>query len=175
MSNIVEKLRSLEVFLSTAGMVSPVGHQAASEIERLLVENARLREAQNATTQLMLARGTNRDYWEAIAHKLEAENARLRAAVDAQAVVRDMRVEITEGFRQISAPTPGTEDEQFFTRILACAQAGDRVTAEDVAHLRKLADWADCAPPPFWDGRLDRNETARAVAAARELIRKSHA
>jgi hypothetical protein len=45
MTNIIERLRSPEVFLSTSGMVSPVAHQAASEIERLLAENALLREA----------------------------------------------------------------------------------------------------------------------------------
>jgi hypothetical protein len=52
-----------------------------TEQDALRAENARLREAQNATTQLMSARGTNRDYWEATAHKLEAENVRLREAL----------------------------------------------------------------------------------------------
>lgn len=51
-----------------------------ADLDTLAAEIERLREAQNATNQLMSARGTNRDYWEATAHKLEAENARLREA-----------------------------------------------------------------------------------------------
>ena len=35
MTDIVERLRSPEVFLSVGGMVSPVAHEAAAEIERL--------------------------------------------------------------------------------------------------------------------------------------------
>jgi hypothetical protein len=59
------------------------------ERDALRAENARLREAQNATTQLMSARGTNRDYWEATAHKLETENARLREALAPLKIIAD--------------------------------------------------------------------------------------
>lgn len=76
-------------------------------------------------------------------------------------------------YQPIPAPPPATDDAEFLTRILVCARLGERVTAEDVARLRKLADWADSAPPPCWDGRLDSHETARAVAAARDLIIKA--
>lgn len=58
----------------------------------------------------------------------------------------------------------------FLSRILAAAQAGERVTAEDVAELRRLADWADAAPPQGWNGTLDKGEAARAVEAARKRL-----
>jgi hypothetical protein len=68
-------------------------------------------------------------------------------------------------------PPPATTDaEAFLARILAAAQAGERVTAEDVARLRHLADWADAAPAPGWDGTLDKGEAARAVEAARKRM-----
>lgn len=35
MTDIVEKLRSAEVFIETGGMISPVAYEAADEIERL--------------------------------------------------------------------------------------------------------------------------------------------
>lgn len=67
-------------------------------------------------------------------------------------------------------PPPATDTSAFLSRILAAAQAGERVTAEDVARLRKLADWADAAPAPGWDGTLDKGEAARAVEAARKRM-----
>lgn len=76
-----------------------------------------------------------------------------------------VRVRIT-----VPAPPAKTDDDAFLTRILAAAQASEPVTAEDVARLRQLADWADAAPPPHWDGRMDRHETARAVDAARKRM-----
>jgi hypothetical protein len=65
---------------------------------------------------------------------------------------------------------PATDTSAFLDRILAAAQAGERVTAEDVARLRQLADWADAAPAPGWDGTLDKGEAARAVEAARKRM-----
>ena len=61
---------------------------------------------------------------------------------------------------------PATDDAAFLARMLAHAEAGECVTAEDVARLRKLADWADAPPPAGWNGTLDRKETGRAVEAA---------
>lgn len=51
---------------------------AAMLLRTLLAENARLQAQRDATNALMSARGTNRDYWESVAKKLQAENARLR-------------------------------------------------------------------------------------------------
>jgi hypothetical protein len=45
MTDIIDRLHSLEVFLLTSRTVSPIVHQAASEIELLRAENARLRAA----------------------------------------------------------------------------------------------------------------------------------
>ena len=73
-------------------------------------------------------------------------------------------------WQPLPAPPATTDDDAFLTRILAAAQASEPVTAEDVAQLRQLADWADAAPPAHWDGRMDRHETARAVAAARKRM-----
>ena len=42
MTDIVERLRSPEVFIDTGGMTSPVAHLAADEIERLRAECQRL-------------------------------------------------------------------------------------------------------------------------------------
>ena len=50
--------------------------------------------------------------------------------------------------------------------MLTAAETSTRVTAEDVARLRRLANWADAAPPPGWNGTLDKHETRRAVEAA---------
>lgn len=59
---------------------------------------------------------------------------------------------------------------EFLTRMLTAAEAGERVTAEDVARLRRLADWADAAPCPGWNGTLDKHETQRAIEAARARL-----
>jgi hypothetical protein len=71
---------------------------------------------------------------------------------------------------QVQSPIPLSDADAFLARILAAAQAGERVSAEDVAKLRKLADWAEAAPAPGWNGTLDRHEAARAVAAAKERL-----
>lgn len=63
-----------------------------------------------------------------------------------------------------------TPDETFLNRMLLAAEAGEHVTADDVARLRRLADWADTPPPPRWDGTLDKGETRRAVEAARRRM-----
>lgn len=60
--------------------------------------------------------------------------------------------------------------EAFLLRMVTAAMNGEGVTPEDVAKLRKLADWADAPPPPTWNGTLDKGETARAVAAARKRL-----
>lgn len=83
--------------------------------------------------------------------------------------LRDMADTLTEGAQQMEANTP-TEDEAFLAMMLTAAETSTRVTAEDVARLRRLADWADAAPAPGWNGTLDRGETARAIQAARERI-----
>lgn len=67
-------------------------------------------------------------------------------------------------------PAPTCDTAAFLARIQAAAEAGEPVTADDVARLRRLADWADAPPPAGWNGTLDRQETARAVKAARERM-----
>jgi hypothetical protein len=84
--------------------------------------------------------------------------------------LRDMAATLTERAQQMEANTP-TEDEAFLAMMLTAAETSTRVTAEDVAHLRRLADWADAAPPAGWNGTLDKGETQRAVNAARERMR----
>jgi hypothetical protein len=44
------------------------------------------------------------------------------------------------------------------------------VTSEDVARLRKLADWADTLLPREWYGTIDKNEAKRAVEAAKKRM-----
>ena len=70
----------------------------------------------------------------------------------------------------IPAPPAAGKDDAFLTRMLAAASTGERVTAEDVAQLRRLADWADAAPPAGWNGTMNRGETQRAVDAARRKM-----
>ena len=71
----------------TARMVAEMGLHylgpvlTPTEADALKAENARLQAQRDATNALMSARGTNRDYWESVAKKLQAENARLRAAL----------------------------------------------------------------------------------------------
>lgn len=78
--------------------------------------------------------------------------------------------ELTAILDGLARPTP-TDDAAFLTRILAAAQASEPVTAEDVARLRQLADWADAAPPVGWNGTINKHEVARAVEAARKGMR----
>lgn len=81
----------------------------------------------------------------------------------------DMAETLTETARQMEARTP-TDDEAFLSMMLTAAASRTRVTAEDVDRLRRLADWADAAPPPGWNGTLDKHETARAVEAATKRL-----
>ena len=83
--------------------------------------------------------------------------------------LREMAATLAEIAQQMEANTP-SEDEAFLAMMLAAAETSTRVTAEDVARLRRLADWADAAPAPGWNGTLDRGETARAIQAARERL-----
>lgn len=62
------------------------------------------------------------------------------------------------------------DDIAFLNRILEDAQNETRVTIEDIARLRKMADWADAPPPAKWYGIIDRNEAARAVTAAKKRL-----
>ena len=62
------------------------------------------------------------------------------------------------------------DDIAFLNRILEDAQNETRVTIEDIARLRKMADWADAPPPAKWYGIIDKNEAARAVAAAKKRL-----
>jgi len=51
MTDIVERLRSPEVFLSTSGMFSPVAHEAADEIEWLRAGLMRFAQYENECDQ----------------------------------------------------------------------------------------------------------------------------
>lgn len=62
------------------------------------------------------------------------------------------------------------DDIGFLKRILEDAENETHVTREDVARLRKLADWADAPPPKKWHGIIDKNEAKRAVRAAMERL-----
>lgn len=68
-------------------------------------------------------------------------------------------------------PTPTSDTAAFLARMRAAAETGERVTADDVALLRKLADWADSPPAPGWNGTLDRGEAMRAIEAAERRMR----
>lgn len=83
--------------------------------------------------------------------------------------LRDMAATLAEMAQQMEANTP-TEEEAFLAMMLTAAQTGTRVTVDDVARLRRLADWADAAPCQGWNGTLDRGETQRAVDDAREKM-----
>jgi hypothetical protein len=83
--------------------------------------------------------------------------------------LRDMAATLEDHARHMEEREP-TDAEAFLARMAAAAEAGERVTAADVARLKRLADWADAAPAPGWDGTLDRGETARAISAARERL-----
>lgn len=85
--------------------------------------------------------------------------------------LRQMAELLTETAQQMEARGTMTDDDAFLAMMLTAAQTGTRVTAEDVARLRRLADWADAAPPAGWNGTLDKHETARAVDAAKERMR----
>jgi hypothetical protein len=67
-------------------------------------------------------------------------------------------------------PTPTSDTAAFLSRMRAAAETGERVTADDVARLRKLADWADAPPPAGWNGTLDRHEAMRAIEAAERRL-----
>jgi len=54
-TDIVERLRSPEVFIDTGGMTSPVARQAADEIERLRAERAVLRQMLRLAEKAMRA------------------------------------------------------------------------------------------------------------------------
>jgi hypothetical protein len=73
MTDIVERLRSPEVFIDTGGMTSPVARQAADEIERLRAERDRLASSCGHCGEL--ERAFIRF------HEAEAERDRLRDAV----------------------------------------------------------------------------------------------
>jgi hypothetical protein len=69
-------------------------------------------------------------------------------------------------------PEPAPDaDAAFLTEILTRARAGGKTTHEEIARLKRLADWADAPPCPGWDGTLDVGETERAVAAAKRRMR----
>ena len=68
-------------------------------------------------------------------------------------------------------PAAQCDTAAFLARMSAAAEAGERVTADDVARLRKLADWADAPPAPGWNGTLDRGEAMRAIEAAERRMR----
>lgn len=86
--------------------------------------------------------------------------------------LRQMAEMLTETAQQMEArnPASATDTEAFLNGMMDAAQSGRTVSAEDVARLCRLADWADAAPAPGWNGTLDRGETARAVNAARERL-----
>ena len=71
-------------------------------------------------------------------------------------------------------PLPMSPDKEekiaFLNRIIDDAQREMHVTSEDVARLRKLADWADTLLPSEWYGTIDKNEAKRAVEAAKKRM-----
>jgi hypothetical protein len=62
------------------------------------------------------------------------------------------------------------DDIAFLARILEAAEWQTRVSREDIARLRKLADWADAPDPPKWYGIIDKNVAAKAVESARKRM-----
>lgn len=58
------------------------------------------------------------------------------------------------------------DDIAFLARMLEAAEWQTRVSRDDIARLRKLADWADGPTPTKWYGVIDKNEAKRAIAAA---------
>lgn len=77
---------------------------------------------------------------------------------------------VADWLRAQILPKP-SDATTFLDRMLTAAHAGERMTAEDVARLRRMADWADAAPPAGWNGTLDKHETQRAVDAAKGRMR----
>jgi hypothetical protein len=70
-------------------------------------------------------------------------------------------------------PEPAPDaDAAFLTAILARAQAGGKATHEEIARLKRLADWADAPPAPGWDGTMDVREVEHAVEDARGRMGK---
>jgi len=61
-------------------------------------------------------------------------------------------------------------DEEFLLYIEYAIKVANRITPDDLARLRKLAQWADPPVPPQWDGRVDKGEVMRAVLRARTLL-----
>jgi hypothetical protein len=85
MTDIVERLRSPEVFIDAGGMTSPVAREAAAEIERLRAERdtaeARATAAE-AARDALLSNATNAALPAlARADRAEAERDRLRKAL----------------------------------------------------------------------------------------------
>ena len=74
-------------------------------------------------------------------------------------------------WRPLPPPPSHADDIAFLNRILEDAENETRVTHEDVARLRKLADWADAPPPTKWHGIIDKKEAGRAVEAARKRLK----
>lgn len=68
-------------------------------------------------------------------------------------------------------PTPQCDTAAFLAFMANAIETGERVTADDVARLRRLADWADAPPPAGWNGTLDKHEGRRAIEAAVRRMR----
>lgn len=85
--------------------------------------------------------------------------------------LRDMAASLTEAAQQMESRGTPSDGEAFLTAMARAAECQTPVTAADVSRLRRMADWADAAPAPGWNGTLDRGETARAINAARERMR----
>lgn len=90
MSDLVERLRSPEVFIDTGGFFSPTAQEAAARIEALEAENARLRaeireqfEANEEALDLL-----GKGFRESAESRLESAVAfrRARAALEAAAI-----------------------------------------------------------------------------------------
>jgi hypothetical protein len=78
---------------------------------------------------------------------------------------RDMG-DVMEVRRLLGRPEPTNTDAAFLTAILARAQAGGKATHDEIARLKRLADWADAPPAPGWDGTMDVREVEHAVKDA---------
>ena len=114
------------------------------------------------------------------AELLLTEAGKARAAADHGGWRKDMQQAIrarANGYEAVAEwlrahiPPEPSDATAFLDRMLTAAHAGERVTAEDVARLRRMADWADAPPPAGWNGTLDKGETQRAVDAAKGRMR----
>jgi hypothetical protein len=110
--------------------------------------------------------------WAPADHGLPAMHSLCAWHPDAGFCVDELR-EPTHWMPLPAPPDPGNDDTTFLDVFLQRVEAGEPVTLEEVARLKRLADWADVPPPPGWMGRANLEETRRAVADARKHMTSS--